>query len=200
MCQANFVWSRNQIELFAQYGIDNCFILGVPYDIEAPSEVTNEVVLVGHCGRESSDAEYFYTVSQFIKIHQILCDAGCIVSYRPHPQDDLEMVKSVFPNVTRTLTKDLLRSRRGVYIGFASTFMFECKNSGSVVIGLATDWLSDERDFSVDAEVQPSEYAELPALVRKLTMELYDKPMPDLAPLSSRLSCCMDELRTSMQE
>ncbi len=197
-CDANFVWSESQRKLFSKFGIRNCFVLGVPYDVRIPTPSTDEVVLVGHCGRSSSNYEYFHTLAQFVKIFQLLRGANIKVSYRPHPQDDMEFVRSIFPKVPRTPKTELLRRSRGIYIGFSSSFLFECVNAGSLAIGLETASLLEDRDFEVEVELDPDGYDELPVLVKNLQEKLGQAPAMDPAPLNSRLTSCIDRLEHAL--
>ena len=94
------------------------FVLGLPYEVYPPQSQCREVILVGHCGMLEDTVQYFNSLYYFCKIYQTLEAAGIKVFYRPHPQDDIEFVRSIFPNVPITEKSELLASNRKIFIGF----------------------------------------------------------------------------------
>jgi hypothetical protein len=193
-CKFNFVWSDSQRRL-VKGGDDPCtFVLGLPYNVKVSSSVRHAVVIVGHCGREFNKEEYFYSYYHFTKIFSLLDRAGFEVSFRPHPTDDINFAHSNF-SVINTEEKQQLFSRgRMVFIGIASSLMYEARQSGNVVIALDTPQLTYYVDFNVDHVIKEDDYKELPLYLSGLMNSDLMKREINTEPLASRLERCIRKI------
>ena len=174
-CKFNLVWSLSQKSFFKDDINHASFVLGLPYEVYPPQSQCREVILVGHCGMLEDTVQYFNSLYYFCKIYQTLEAAGIKVFYRPHPQDDIEFVRSIFPNVYITEKSELLASNRKIFIGFSSSLMFEAQEFGHNTIGLDFDLLefNPTRTFDIDFEVHVDNFDNLPDLI----LEIFEKPM-----------------------
>lgn len=161
-CKFNLVWDTSQKKLFKGGDDPATFVLGLPYEVKPPRSISRNVMLVGHCGRSSDMAEYFFSLYHFSKIFTILQRAGFAVTFRPHPQDDINFIRSVFSSVCVENKHKLFASGRMVFIGFVSSLLYEARQFGNIVIALDSSEFPYELDFDVDGVALASGYKELP--------------------------------------
>jgi hypothetical protein len=151
---------------------------------------------VGHCGLTSDSIQYLHALFSFSKIYRILEAAGINVFFRPHPQDDIERARSIFPNVSITEKNELLASSRRIFIGIESSLIFEAREFGHTTIGIDSFDLKQKhnRAFDVDFEVSSDNFDNLPDLI----LDIFEKPMlADLDKyenLKSRFNRCLQQI------
>jgi hypothetical protein len=193
-CKFNWVWNQSQKSSFKEDINHASFILGLPYEIHQVQSQCREVILVGHCGLSSSSIDYFYSLYSFSKIYQILEAAGIHVFYRPHPEDDIEYVQSIFSNVSLSKKNELLTSSRRIFIGFESSLIFEAQEFGNSTIGLNSIELNHYRAFDVDFEVSSGNFDDLPRLV----FDIFENPRltnsDNFENLKSRVTRCLRQV------
>ncbi|OHB46085.1 MAG: hypothetical protein A2178_00570 [Planctomycetes bacterium GWC2_49_10] len=193
-CKFNLVWDSSQRKLYKGGGDPATFILGLPYEMKPSILLNRKVVLVGHSGRSSGLTEYFFSLYHFSKIFKILQDAGCDVSFRPHPQDDINFIRSVFPSVCIESKLDLFASGRMAFIGFASSLMYEARQLGNIVISLDNSIFPFEMDIDLDGIVLERDYENLPLYLSRL----FDDRSPlidiNIESLSSRFHNCISQI------
>ena len=193
-CKFNLIWDVSQKKLFKGGDDPATFVLGLPYEVTIPHSMSRNIVLVGHCGRSSDMTEYFFSLYHFSKIYAILQRAGFAVSFRPHPQDDVNFIRSVFPTVCVADKNALLASKRMVFMGFASSLLHEARQFGSIVIALDNSIFPYELDFDVDGIVLASAYEELPLYLSNI---LDSPPMlidARVKSLSTRFHRCIRQI------
>jgi len=170
-CQFNLLWDISQKKPYKSDTDHASFVLGLPYEVYPPQSHSREVILLGDCGKGSDLIQYFYALFNFCHLYRILKKAGIDVSYRPHPQDDIEYVQSIFSNVCITQKNELLTSNRRVFIGFKSSLLFEAREFGHLAIGLDSKDSERIRAFDVDFELSSDNFENLPELV----LDIFEK-------------------------
>ena len=201
-CKFNLLWDKSQKFFFKDDKNHASFVLGLPYEVSLPKNHCREVILVGDCGLSSNAVRYFYALYVFCKIYRILEAAGIDVSYRPHPQDDIEYVQSIFSNVCITQKNELLTSNRKVFIGYESSLIFEAGNFGHTTIGLDALELmeskyfehKDNRAFDVDFEVSSDNFENLPSLVLDIFEKSIFAEVDEIKNLKSRFNKCLNQI------
>ena len=166
-CAFNLVWDQSHIKIIE--GENSCkpttFLLGLPYEVEVSQLKRRTVVLVGHLGLRNDSKEYFYTMYHFCKIYKILSEAGIEVSFRPHPQDDVEFAKKIFPCINIDDKQKLFSLGRMVFIGFTSSIMYEARRFENYVISLDISALSGSPDVQPNRILYEDEYSRLPEII-----------------------------------
>jgi len=178
-CQFNLLWDVSQKFFFKDDKNHASFVLGLPYEVSPPKNNCREVILVGDCGISSDSVRYFYMLSTFCRMYRILEAAGINVFYRPHPEDNIEYIRSVFSNVCNTNKSELLAINKKIFIGYESSLIFEAGKFGHTTVGIDAIELveskffqhKDNRAFDVDFEVSSSDFENLPALV----LDIFDR-------------------------
>jgi len=193
-CKFNLVWDVSQRKLFNGGDDPATFVLGIPYEVKPPQAITHNVVLVGHCGRSTSVAEYCFSLYHFNKIFTILQRANINVSFRPHPQDDINFIRSIFPSVCVENKQELFASGRMAFIGFASTLLYEARQHGNITIALDSSELPYEIDFNVDGVVLASDYEKLPLYLSNLFDARSVQVNINVGSLSSRFYGCIKKI------
>ena len=193
-CKFNLVWDASQKKLFKGGDDPATFVLGLPYEVNPPQLISCDVVLVGHCGRSSGVAEYFFSLYHFSKIFTILQRANITVSFRPHPQDDINFIRSIFPTLRVENKLDLFGSGRKAFIGFASTLLYEAGQCGNILIALDCSEFPYEIDFHVDGVVLASDYEKLPLYLSNLFDAMPAQVNANVESLSSRFYGCIKQI------
>ena len=203
-CQFNFVWSSSQQKIFKERRYPSTFVLGLPYEVRVPQKTSRKVVLIGHCGPSSGMTEYLYALYVFRKIFIALYDAGFEVEYRPHPQEPVDFIPEAFPSLCLENKMEMLSSERRLYIGFASTLMYEARQFGNLVVALDTSDLLYQINFEVDAVISPVDYDQVPEIVSRLFDDGYiNIDEANYQSLSVRFDGCLkqvDEHATLLSE
>jgi hypothetical protein len=194
-CKFNLVWAESQKKMFKEKNGCATFVLGLPYDVKPSSKLSRNVVLIGHCGLDGEKIEYFYSLYHFCKIFTVLDKAGFNVSYRPHPQDNVNFVKSIFSKVSFEDKNTALALERRIYIGFMSSMLFEASKFGNIVIGLdCSPILPIELDFDLDGYIIESNYPNLPEYLLSLLTKfskIDDKQIDDFP---KRFYNCIEQI------
>lgn len=195
-CKFNLVWDLSQKKLIKSGDDPATFVLGLPYEVKPPRLIRRNVVLVGHSSRSygSDVAEYFLSLYHFSKIFTILQRAGFAVTFRPHPGDDINFIRSVFPSVCVEDKHKLFASGRMVFIGFVSSLMYEARQFGNIVIGLDNSLFPYERDFDVDGVALTNDYKELPVYLSNLLDARSSQIDASVESLSSRFHNCIRQI------
>jgi len=198
-CKFNLVWDQSQKKAFPSELDARIFVLGLPYEVSCPKVISREVVLVGHCGLTCNRDAYLWSLHHFFKIFMILHNAGWVVAFRPHPLDDVQFIRKIFP-IVYTENKLELFSKKRVYIGINSSLLYEARQCGNVVIGLDTSTLVYDRAFDVDRVVLESEYDQLPFYLETVLEEQSIQTGLKFASLADRLNKCLKQIDESTDE
>ena len=202
-CKFNLTWTDAQKNLLLCMKSKSTamFVLGLPYDVKRSSVISREVVLIGHCGLSSDRVEYLLSLYRYRKIYMILQDAGWKVSFRPHPQDDINFAKKIF-SVVCTEAKQNLFLKRKAFIGHASSLMFEAHQFGNIVFGLELqDAFGYDKVFDVDRNILDDEYSKLPFYLEAAFRKLESKCQSDaVESLSVRFKKCIKQIDAYVDE
>lgn len=192
-CRFNLVWDKSQVKLFTGSDEINTatFVLGLPYDIVRSQALSRHVILVGHVGRGSDSIEYFYSLYHFSKIYRFLINSGFLVSFRPHPQDDVGYISKIFNSVNIQDKHQLFSSGRMAYIGFSSSLLYEAGQFGNIVIALDSSPLSCKVEFDADSIILEGDYDNLPLILSNLFDARSIEVDTDIGSLSSRFYNCL---------
>jgi len=198
ICRFNLLIDREQGRFIKGLKDPGSFVLGLPYDVAPPSRFERRVILVGAGGRGSDAARYLLSLSHFVRIYFLLRGAGISVSYRPHPDEDPELVSGFFPHTCLEDKWTLLRGSRSVFVGFNSTLLFEALSFGNGVIGLDTSEFAGHRAFSPDRNVAETDYAQIAEHVTQLFEIASERRTPPVPPVGDRFRRCIAQIEESL--
>jgi hypothetical protein len=186
----NFVWSATQ-KVFFDENKTIVISLGLPYNYKVSKKIDLErIVLLGYSGPATNYYEYFLTYAHLIYIYKILKNNNFNVKFKPHPQDKDSFPQSVFGlDVVHSLKEEL--ENGSVFAGFSSSAMYEAKKHGSIVIGLDTKLLSQERCIDYNRNFLHSEYDLIPDFLDSLSVIKEDSSTLPFYKLSERFQSAM---------
>jgi len=190
-CQYTFVWSENQKNLFKHYKLP-IYNLGLPYEIKIPEIISNKIILVGN-GIERLDKNFFH----FNKICSTIDKNLFTVEYRPHPDHDEELYhcKKYLPSIkiNNENKMDLLRKSRKIYIGFASTLLYEASKHENYVIILDTSFLGVYLDFEFDMYFEEKDYSQLARYLNTIRFKMKKSNKKNVK-LKKRFMHCLEKI------
>lgn len=193
-CKFNLVWSNSQKELVKGGRDPATFVLGLPYEISLSYPAAPSVVVVGHCGRDFNREEFFYSYYLFSKIFSVLDKSEYAVSYRPHPTENIFFARSNFRSICVEEKMNLLSSSKKIFIGIASSLLYEAREFGHIVIALEIPNLPYYVDFEVDGIVRENEYVNLPSYLGGLIKGKVRRYEVDIDSLAARMASCINEI------
>ena len=193
-CEFNLVYDQEHAKF---YNREKTFILGLPYEVKKSENIKNKVILVEEHGTSAGE-EYIYCLNEIIKIYKILKKSEIEVVYRPRPGSDKNYLSGIFTNIYDGNKFNLFEEGRMIYIGFNSTLLYEAKAYGNIIIGIKSDVLYNQRNFSVDININDEKYEELPEIIRSLNFnEIKENEVDNKENLKSRFIRCIELIKNS---
>ncbi len=193
-CKFNLVWDQSHVKIFDKKNEinDTTFVLGLPYEVIIKNERKKKsVILVGHDGLTNDPLSYFYTNYQFCKIYKILKGGGYNVLFRPHPQEDINFVKKIFPDLNRENKINLISSGKMVFIGFYSSLLYEARMHKNLTICLNSTNLPDSVEINADFYITESDYQKIPEIIDNFFEKESEQNDKNLESLIIRFSKCI---------
>lgn len=142
LCDHNFVWDERQVELLSatHAGLQ---VIGPPLDARARPAAIDTLVLVGVGHPSAEEAVFERSMRCYAEIAEIAARRhGLRVLYRPHPSERadpalMDSLRARFGGTDDLSSIERLNSPRSVFVGFASSLLFEAAIAGHAAVYVA---------------------------------------------------------------
>jgi hypothetical protein len=189
LCQYNLVYALEQKVIFEKLmKIDTStfFELGLPFDVNYGSGISNSIVLVGTGEHHMRREFYFRSLDVYIRIKNQLSQRGWHVIYRPHPSE-LESDYSPYFLDSDTGSKvACLSGPRKIFIGYMSTLLYEALSSGHSVLRLTDPAMTEDVAFTPNVTISPDSLVNIDEVVRGLRLEMKRRVFRKLPSIQDR--------------